>query len=185
MKKMLLIFKEFTDSLGSEIKRKIEVCFLGAVIIKFGNHRWECIYFRQGVGMGASGKTSFRKWYLSWSWSIGVDRWGGGNLSGRQVQRQTATRSGYPQGAVRSYLSTCGVMTGRGWGGLGPGICRCSGEPCWRCWWVHRGDPGGRVGVLLLGDRQGWGKGSSGVCKQNSSVWSSVFIVGSIAWDRT
>ena len=32
---MLLIFKEFTDSLGSEIKRKIEVCFLGAVIIKF------------------------------------------------------------------------------------------------------------------------------------------------------
>ena len=45
---MLLIFKEFTDSLCSEIKKKIEVCFLGAVITKFGNNRLEFIYLRQG-----------------------------------------------------------------------------------------------------------------------------------------
>ena len=80
--------------------------------------------------MGASGKTSFRRWYLSWSWSIGIDRWKQKNKNTFQVDKcrgRRRTPSRYPQGAVRSHLSTCGVMTGRRWGVLGQGSAHGQG----------------------------------------------------------
>lgn len=155
---MLLIFKEFTDSLCSEIKKKIEVCFLGAMIIKFGNNRWESIYSYTGCGHGGFREDFLQEVILELilkhrNWQMETKKQK--HLSGRQVQRQKAN-------TIKISSGSCKVpseyLWGDDWkalGGLGPGICTWSGSQCRRCWWVRRGGPGARAGVLLVGDSQG------------------------------
>ena len=135
---------------------------------------WTCILMGTSwipyywATMGIPRKVILELLLMYWNW-----RWK--KVLGRQVQRQKANKMEVSSGSSKVHVGS-EYLWGDDWVRLErsqatywkSGICTCSGDYCQHCWQVLEEIMEEAIGLLLVGDSQGWDKGSGGVCKGNT-----------------